>query len=82
MPRVFVYKRIGIFEKNICRPVFFEIIEQVLNVESAKNDYDEQKLSIQSAKLFSENKDSIGIEYQILDKRKIIYHPTENDDGY
>lgn len=82
MPRIYIYKRIGIFEKNICRPVYSEIIENVINVERLKNSFDEKKLSIQDAKLISTTNDSVGIEYQISDSKKIIYHKTENDDGY
>ncbi len=82
MPRVYVYKRIGIFEKNICRPHYSEIIENVLSLERYKDSLDEKKLSIQGAKLVSANNDSIGIEYQISDKKKLIFHKTENDDGY
>ena len=82
MSRIYIYKRIGIFEKNICRPVYSEVIENILNVERAKNLFDEEKLSIQEAKLISANNDSIGIEYKISNKNKLIYHKTVNDDGY
>jgi hypothetical protein len=81
-PRVFVYKRIGILEKNICRPVYPEIIENVLNLETHESGIDDRKLSIQNAKFISFNSDSIGIEYQISDKTKIIYHKIVNGDGY
>ena len=79
-PRVFVYKRIGILEKNICRPVYREIVENVLNLKTYESGIDE--LSLQNARFISINSDSIGIEYQILDRKKIIYHKLENDDGY
>jgi hypothetical protein len=82
MSRIYIYKRIGILEKNICRPVYSEITENVLNVKSFENSFDEKELSIQEAKLVSANNDSIGIEYKISNKKKLIYHKTENDDGY
>ena len=82
LPRIYVYKRIGFLEKNICRPVYREIIENVLNLKEYESDIDERKLSLQKAKFISFNSDSIGIEYQILDKTKIIYHKIENGDGY
>ena len=79
-PRVFVYKRIGILEKNICRPVYREIVEKVLDLKTYESGIDE--LSLQNVRFISINSDSIGIEYQILDRKKIIYHKLENDDGY
>lgn len=82
MSRIYVYKKTGIFEKNICRPAYSEIIENALNVERFKNSFDEEKLSIQEAKLVYTSNDSIGIEYKILNKKKLIYHKTANDDGY
>ena len=82
LQRVYVYKKTGIIEKNICRPVYDEIKENVLNIDRSKNSIDEKQFSIQNAKFISCNTDSIGIEYQISGKRKIIYHKLKNDDGY
>ena len=82
MPRIYVYQRIGFLEKNICRPVYGEIIESVLNLKENESNIDEEKLSIQEAKLVSVNNDSIGIEYKILNNKILIYHKIKNDDGY
>ena len=53
-----------------------------MNLKGNESNIDEEKLSIQEAKLVSFNNDSIGIEYKILNNKKLIYHKTENDDGY
>jgi hypothetical protein len=82
MPRIYIYERKGLIEKNICRPRYAEIIDNVLNIERDQEAIDEKGLSIQNAKLISFNKDSIGIEYQISGKKKIIYHKLKNEDGY
>ena len=79
-PRVYVYKRIGILEKNICRPVYREIVENVLNLKTYESGIDE--LLLQNANFIAHNTDSIGIDYQFLGRKKIIYHKLENDDGY
>lgn len=81
MPRVYVYKKTGLLEKNICRPTYRDIINNVLNFKVYESGID-LKIPIQKAKFISINSDSIGIEYQILDKKKIIYHKLKNDDGY
>lgn len=82
LPRIYVYKRIGFLEKNICRPAYREIIENVLDLNEYESGVDERKISLQKVRFISFNSDSIGIEYQILDKTKIIYHKIENGDGY
>lgn len=74
MTKIFVYKKIGIFEKNICRADYATIIANVLNVDRLENSLDEETTTIQSASFINANLDSIGIEYQILNKTKIIYH--------
>ncbi len=82
MPRIYIYKENGILEKNICRPSYSEILGKVLNVEEYKNSIDERKTDIQNARLVLINNDSIGIEYQILNKKKIIYEKLNENDGY
>jgi len=82
MMRVYVYEQNGILEKNICRPSYDEILTSVLNIKENENLIDEAKTEIQNAKLISINNDSIGIEYQILNKKKIIYHILNENDGY
>jgi hypothetical protein len=75
-PRVYVYKKIGILEKNICRPRYKDILTDELNIT------DDENTPIKEAKLIFENNDSIGVEYHILDKKKLIYHKINNEDGY
>lgn len=86
MPRVYIYENyFGLFEKNICRPSYEEIVEKVLGIEDdydKLNSIDLKETPIQKVKLIAKNSDSIGIEYQILNQKKIIYHPLKNDDGY
>ncbi len=77
LTRIYVYKRKGILEKNICRISYESIIESCLGKnQSHKNYY------IENAKLFFVNSDSIGIEYEILDKKNIIYHKLNSNAGY
>ena len=81
-PRLYIYKRLNFLEKNICRPDYGGIIENVVELNVHQNRIDEKKIQVQNAKFISVNSDSIGIEYQILDKKKIIFHKIVNDDGY
>jgi hypothetical protein len=81
LPRIYVYKRIGILEKNICRPIYQDILMNTLKLKEYTKDTN-RKISIQKAKFITINNDSIGIDYQILDEEKIIYHKLKNDDGY
>src|SRR5690606_21161931 len=67
--RIYVYKRSGILEKNICRPVYTEIIRNVLNAERIKNSLNEKNIPIQAAILVSVDNDSIAIKYQRLRKK-------------
>jgi hypothetical protein len=80
MTRIYVYERkFGILEKNICRSVYADIIEQTLNI--SENAYSKEPV-IQSAKLINKNEDSIGIEYEIMNKKKVVFHSLKNSDGY
>ncbi len=81
MPRIYVYEQYGVFEKNICRTEYEEIIQKIEKKDYYSSDIDEFKTQIQQAKLISINKDSLGIEYEILNKKGIFYHKFE-DDGY
>ena len=81
MPRIYVYEQYGVFEKNICRTGYEEIIQKIEKKDYYSSDIDEFKTQIQQAKLISINKDSLGIEYKILNKKGIFYHKFE-DDGY
>ncbi|TDX87297.1 hypothetical protein [Epilithonimonas xixisoli] len=77
--RVYIYENhFGLFEKNIARPDYQEIITQTL---STKNHPD--LTPIQNVKIIAQNSDSIGLEYQINGHKKLIYHPIKNvNDGY
>lgn len=86
--RTYIYNsesKFLILEKsqNIARPDYSDIVSETLNIN-----FDDPKLyeyenePIQQAKLVSVNKDSIGIEYQILNKKKIIYHNLNETYGY
>ncbi len=82
--RVYIYKRIGGIEKNISRPIYADIVKSVLNLkmEDIVYEFEFKEYPIQSAKLVNATKDSIGIEYQIKNKKKRIYHSLKKDYGY
>jgi hypothetical protein len=82
LQRLYIYERRGILEKNIGRPVYTDILESVIGIEPFKGTREDERLSIQSAKLITLNEDSIGIEYQISDRKRIVYHPLQHKDGY
>ncbi len=88
MERVYIYKttsKLLVLEKteNLCRPDYLNVLGEVLNMnEEHERLYKLKDSPIQDAKLISVNKDSIGIEYQILNKKKIIYHHLKEDYGY
>ena len=78
MPRVYIYEKyFEIFEKNICRPTFMKIYEKVTD-----NSIEPNNIEIIKAVLITKHTDSIGIEYQILNSKKIIYHKLNNKYGY
>ncbi|MFS4432069.1 hypothetical protein [Chryseobacterium sp. S90] len=75
-PLITIYKKEGIFEKQISRFPYSDIIEKT--VQPSKDTYlDDKKLPIQEAKLINVNQDSIGIEYGIMNKQKVIYHKNK-----
>ena len=79
LPRVYIYeKHFGILEKNIGRPNYSEILQEIFKDMNLNR----KETTIQSAKFISKNKDSIGIEYEILNTKKTIYHKLNNEDGY
>lgn len=82
MQRIYVFEKKGIFEKNICRPSYSQIVEKTLNIDNYETLVDKDKISIQNSKLVEINKDSIEIEYQILGKKKTFFHKIKNDYGY
>ncbi|WPO90456.1 hypothetical protein [Chryseobacterium sp. YR459] len=74
-PLITIYKKEGIFEKQILRTPYSEIIDKVS--EPSSETLYEKTRPIQDAKLMSVNNDSIGIEYQIMNKKKLIYHKNK-----
>ncbi|MDM1042640.1 MULTISPECIES: hypothetical protein [Empedobacter] len=86
--RAYIYNsesKFLILEKsqNIARPDYNDIVSETLNINSDDpKRYEYVNEPIQQAKLVSVNKDSIGIEYQILNKKKIIYHNLNETYGY
>ncbi|SDJ89281.1 hypothetical protein [Chryseobacterium jejuense] len=73
-PQISIYKQKGIFEKEIGRTPDIEILEKVLQRSSIDIPSDDRNEPIQQAKLVNANKDSIGIEYKIMNKKQIFYH--------
>ena len=71
-------------EKNICRTDYREIIENVMNLKNNDSIFsiDLKETPIQSARLIFENDKKIEIEYKIKDKKKIIQHELNLEDGY
>ena len=88
MKRAYIYNnesKFLVLEKsnNIARPDYSDIVSKTLNLNSDDPKlYELENTHIQQAKLISVNKDSIGIEYQILNKKKIIYHNLNETYGY
>ncbi len=80
--RIYIYKKKGIIEENIGRPIYSDIVEKVLNLNMEDILYEFEEYPIQNAKLIDVNKDSIGIEYQIKNKKKLVYHSLKNNEGY
>lgn len=73
-PQIAIYQRKGIFEKKIGKAPYAEVLEKVIQRPSIDISSDEQNKSIQEAKLVNVHEDSIGIEYQIMNKKRIFYH--------
>lgn len=85
MTGVYVYqKKWGIFEQNKARPVYSDIIDEVVyNGEAYKREIQlevsKNTTPIEQATLVYVDENKIGIEYQIQGKRKIIYHQLDDD---
>lgn len=75
-PMITVYKKEGIFEKQTARVLYRDITEDILP-PSLQRITDERELPIEEAKLVNVNYDSIGIEYHIKNKKKVIYHKNK-----
>lgn len=74
-PLITIYKKEGIFEKQISRIPYSDITDKV--TEPSFETLYEKNRPIQEAKLINVNQDSIGIEYRILNKQKVIYHKNK-----
>jgi len=81
-PRVYIYERYWIFEKNIARPAYLPIVEKTLASQSDSMEINEKRLAIQQAKLIYIDPNYIVIEYQIKGKRKILSHGLNGEEGY
>ncbi|MBJ2175852.1 hypothetical protein JBL43_16480 [Aureibaculum sp. A20] len=83
-PRVFIFERqYEVLEHNICRPAYSTIFEEVTDYKEAPRKHSlYDKINTINAVLITKNNDSIGIEYEILNKKKIIYHKLNIGDGY
>lgn len=78
-PQIAIYQQKGILEKRISKTPYVEILEKVVQRPSIDIPSEEQKEPIQEAKFINADKDSIGIEYKIMNKKQIFYHQfTEN----
>lgn len=73
-PQIAIYKQKGLFEKKIGKTPYVDVLERVFQRSSIDIPSDERNEPIQKAKLVNVNKDSIGIEYQIMNKKQIFYH--------
>lgn len=73
-PQIAIYQQKGIFEKRIGKTPYVEVLEKVAQRPSIDIPSNEQREPIQAAKFINVNKDSIGIEYKIMNKKQIFYH--------
>ncbi|TLX24496.1 hypothetical protein FE904_16725 [Chryseobacterium indologenes] len=79
-PKVYIYKNEGIVEKEIYRVPYLEIVEKVFQ-DHFTNDIAGEAQPIQKAKLVSVDKDSLGIEYEIMNKKNIFYHKDKKEES-
>jgi hypothetical protein len=75
-PQIFVYKKEGIIEKGIYKTSYLSVVEKVFQ-DHFTDDIEGETQPIQKAKLVSVDKDSIGIEYKIMNKKGTFYHKQE-----
>lgn len=78
-PQITIYRREGIVEKQISRVPYTEILEKVFQCSSIDLPVDDKIENIQKAKFVTANKDSIGVEYQIMNKKRIFYHKVNEN---
>lgn len=77
-PFIYIYQKQGIIEKEIYRTPYAQLVENAL--QKSFLEPEEVQLPIQNAKIITIDKDSIGIEYQIMNKKKIFYHKQKDKD--
>lgn len=73
-PQIAIYKQESILEKRVCKTPYIEVLEKVLQLPWVDIPSEKKQDPIQEAKLVKAYKDSIGIEYQIMNKKQIFYH--------
>lgn len=76
-PQIYIYKKQGIIEKEVYRTPYFYVVENVL--QKSFLEPEEAQLPVQNARIINISKDSLGIEYQIRNKKKIFYHKNKQD---
>ena len=79
-PKVYIYKNECIVEKEIYKVPYLEIVEKVFQ-DHFTNDIAGEAQPIQKAKLVSVDKDSLGIEYEIMNKKNIFYHKDKKEES-
>lgn len=77
-PQIIVYKKEGILEKKIYTTPYSKVAEDMYELSLDSPARAENK-PIQGAKIVNVSKDSLGIEYQIVNKKKIFYHKNKED---
>ncbi len=77
-PRIYIYKKEGIIEKGMYKTPYILVVEKVFQ-DHFTNDIEGDNQPIQKAKLVSVDKDSIGIEYKIMNRKNIFYHKEDNE---
>ena len=79
-PKVYIYKNECIVEKEIYKVPYLEIVEKVFQ-DHFTNDIAGEAQPIQKAKLVSVDKDRLGIEYEIMNKKNIFYHKDKKEES-
>lgn len=79
--RLYIYKRIGLLEKNICRTPYSCIVGRALKITGNSGKQEALSLPIRQATFTGASGDSIGIRYYIAGKSTIFFHKIRKD-GY
>lgn len=85
MPRVYIYqKQSALFEKNTHRPFFGDIAETILEPKTydERLQIDDLPPYLDNARFVNENTDGIFVEYEFQGRKKVIFHPFGENDGY